>query len=70
MKQIVDFSPLIFAIEQRDDLIANGPIQEVIDFAKSYGIHQDYDKIASATMHVIEKIKARLIKDGIDPNTI
>lgn len=70
MKTTIDLTPLIDYLELRNELIENGDINEVIEFAKSYGIHQDYDKIASATMHTIEQIKQRLIKDGIDPNTI
>jgi hypothetical protein len=59
----------MFAELQRiETLIATGPIDELIEYAKEYDIHQ-VSNSKKYTMQV-EKITARLVSEGIDPETI
>ena len=59
----------IFAdIERIETLIATGPIDELIEYAKDYDIHQ----VSNSKRYTeqVEKIKTRLVSEGIDPETI
>jgi hypothetical protein len=49
-------------------LISTGPIDELIQYAKEYNIHQ----VSNSKRYTeqVEKIKTRLIAEGIDPETI
>lgn len=49
-------------------LIANGPINDVINYAKEYDIHQVDG--TSRYFEQVNKIKNRLVAEGIDPETI
>lgn len=55
---------------RRDLLINEGSIQDVIEFAKSFDIHQDITKTTSYNVNLINRIKERLISEGIDPETV
>lgn len=55
---------------RRDLLIDEGPIENVIEFAKSFNIHQDITKTTSYNVNIINRIKARLISEGIDLETV
>lgn len=55
----------IMAIEA---LISSGPIDELINYAKEYNIHQVSN--SRSYTEQVEKIKNRLIAEGIDPETI
>ncbi len=51
-----------------ETLISVGPIDELIEYAKEYNIHQ----VSNSKRYTeqVEKIKTRLIAEGIDPETI
>jgi hypothetical protein len=51
-----------------ETLISNGPIDELIAYAKEYNIHQ----VSNSTRYTeqVNKIKNRLVAEGIDPETI
>ena len=51
-----------------EQLIEAGPIDELIAYAKEYNIHQEGG--VSSYRNRVEKIKARLISEGIDPETV
>jgi hypothetical protein len=59
----------IFAnLNRIETLIATGPIDELIQYAKEYDIHQ----VSNSKRYTeqVEKIKIRLVSEGIDPETI
>lgn len=49
-------------------LITSGPIDELIDYAKEYDIHQTNG--TARYQEQVNKIKNRLVAEGIDPETI
>jgi hypothetical protein len=51
-----------------ETLISSGPINELIAYAKEYNIHQ----VSNSQRYTeqVNKIKNRLIAEGIDPETI
>jgi hypothetical protein len=51
-----------------ETLIATGPINELIEYAKKYNIHQVSN--SRSYTEQVEKIKTRLVSEGIDPETI
>lgn len=51
-----------------ETLISTGPIDELIDYAKEYNIHQVSN--SKRYSEQVDKIKNRLIAEGIDPKTI
>jgi hypothetical protein len=51
-----------------ETLISSGPIDELIAYAKEYNIHQVSNSRRYSEQ--VEKIKNRLIAEGIDPETI
>lgn len=59
---------VIAEINRIETLIATGPIDELIEYAKEYDIHQ----VSNSKRYTaqVEKIKARLVSEGIDPETI
>ena len=68
MIDIIDMSDLETEIQKIEVLISSGPIDELIEYAKKYDIHQ----ISNSRFYTeqVNKIKARLIAEGIDPETI
>ena len=63
-----DLQPIIEYRQKIDQLIESGPIDELIQYAKEYNIHQE-NGVKSYRDHVA-KIKARLVSEGIDPETV
>lgn len=51
-------------IKQKQDIIANGPLDEVLELAKIYNIKEPNSGKLHTTMSNL--IKERLIKEGID----
>ena len=51
-----------------ETLISTGPIDELIAYAKEYNIHQVSN--SKRYSEQVDKIKNRLIAEGIDPETI
>jgi hypothetical protein len=51
-----------------ETLISTGPIDELIEYAKEYNIHQVSN--SSRYSEQVEKIKNRLTAEGIDPETV
>jgi hypothetical protein len=51
-----------------ETLISDGSVDELIAYAKEYNIHQ----VSNSKRYTeqVNKIKARLIKENIDPETI
>ena len=68
MRAKVDIVEIHNRIKFVEDTITNGTIQEVIDFAKEYDIHQDSTN--EYYLSNVEKIKARLAENNIDWETI
>lgn len=68
MIDTVDTSELEIEFEKTQLLISSGPINELIEYAKEYNIHQ----VSNSRFYTeqVNKIKARLIAEGIDPETI
>lgn len=68
MIDIIDMSDFEAEIQKIEVLISSGPIDELIEYAKRYDIHQ----ISNSRFYTeqVNKIKARLIAEGIDPETI
>ena len=59
-----------FAIShERVVILERGSTDEVIRMAKKYNIHQTGD-ISRAYIEMVERIKERLVKDGVDPETV
>lgn len=56
------------ALTKIETLISVGPIADLIEYAKEYNIHQ----VSNSKRYTeqVNKIKARLIAEGIDPETI
>jgi hypothetical protein len=61
-------SDILQIIQEIDALISTGPIDELIDYAKEYNIHQVSNSRRYSEQ--VDKIKNRLIAEGIDPETI
>lgn len=55
-------------LQEIELLITSGPIDELIDYAKEYNIHQTNG--TTRYQEQVNKIKNRLIAEGIDPETI
>jgi hypothetical protein len=55
-------------LQEIESLITSGPIDELIDYAKDYDIHQTNG--TSRYYEQVNKIKNRLVAEGIDPETI
>ena len=55
-------------LQRIDALISHGPIDELINYAKEYDIHQQNG--TSRYYEQVNKIKNRLVAEGIDPETI
>ena len=55
-------------ITRIETLISTGPINELIEYAKEYNIHQVSNSLRYTEQ--VNKIKNRLIAEGIDPETI
>lgn len=55
-------------LQEIELLIASGPIDELINYAKNYDIHQANG--TSIYQAQVNKIKNRLVAEGIDPETI
>lgn len=55
-------------LQEIELLITSGPIDELIDYAKEYDIHQTNG--TTRYQEQVNKIKNRLIAEGIDPETI
>jgi hypothetical protein len=51
-----------------ETLISEGPVNELIEYAKEYNIHQVSN--SSRYTEQVDKIKNRLVAEGIDPETI
>jgi len=51
-----------------ETLISTGPIDELIEYAKEYNIHQVSN--SKRYSEQVDKIKNRLNAEGIDPETI
>ena len=61
-------SDILQIIQKIETLISTGPIDELIEYAKEYNIHQVSNSRRYSEQ--VEKIKNRLIAEGIDPETI
>ncbi len=63
-----NYDIIIEDLTKIETLISVGPIGELVEYAKEYNIHQ----VSNSKKYTeqIEKIKARLIAEGIDPETI
>ena len=60
---------VIFEYKQKiEQLIESGPIDELIAYAKEYNIHQENG--VKSYRDQVDKIKQRLISEGIDPDTV
>ena len=68
MRAKIDIVGIHEGIKSVEDTITNGTIQEVIDFAKEYDIHQESTN--EYYLSNVEKIKARLAENNIDWETI
>jgi len=55
-------------LQEIELLITSGPIDELIDYAKEYDIHQTNG--TTRYQEQVNKIKNRLVAEGIDPETI
>jgi hypothetical protein len=68
MTDIIDLREIQLEIEKIEILISVGPIDELIQYAKEYDIHQ----VSNSKRYTeqVNKIKTRLIAEGIDPETI
>jgi hypothetical protein len=55
-------------MQEIEMLITSGPIDKLLDFAREYDIHQTNG--TTRYQEQVNKIKARLIKENIDPETI
>lgn len=68
MNNIVDMTPVINLLNERQQLIDNGPIDQVIEFAKSLQLnHPLAGKYAKS---YIPSLKSRFEKEGIDYDTV
>ena len=61
-------SDILQIIQKIETLISTGPIDELIEYAKEYNIHQVSNSRRYSEQ--VKKIKNRLIAEGIDPETI
>ena len=60
----------IFAISnERNVILEKGSTDEVIRMAKKYNIHQTGD-VSRSYIEMVERIKARLVADNVDPETV
>jgi hypothetical protein len=61
-------SEILRIIQKIETLISSGPIDELIAYAKEYNIHQVSN--SKRYSEQVDKIKNRLVAEGIDPETI
>jgi hypothetical protein len=66
---MTDMSKVFAISNERMVILERGTTDEVIRMAKKYNIHQTGD-ISRAYIEMVERIKARLVKDGVDPETV
>lgn len=68
MSDVINLEEINKYLEKVQVLIASGPIDELIEYVKVYDIHQ----VSNSRFYTeqVNKIKARLIAEGIDPETI
>lgn len=64
----MSFVKMFEKLKAIETLISTGPIDELIAYAKEYNIHQ----VSNSQRYTeqVNKIKNRLIAEGIDPETI
>ena len=65
---MIEVDLVIDEIERIEKLIDSGPINELIEYAKLYNIHQTSTQVLYNEK--CDRIKQRLIAEGIDPETI
>jgi hypothetical protein len=65
---MTDFAPILDIRKERERIINEGTVDELIDFAKKYNIHQEGG--ISIYVQTVNRIKTRLIELGIDPETV
>lgn len=64
----MSFVGMFEKLQAIETLISNGSINELIAYAKEYDIHQTNG--TTRYQEQVNKIKNRLIAEGIDPETI
>jgi hypothetical protein len=65
---MIDFTPMLAIRKERERIINEGTVDEVINFAKQYNIHQEGG--VSIYVQTVNRIKTKLIELGIDPETV
>lgn len=64
----MDVQAIANEIQRIETLIATGPLEELIAYAKEYNIH--HVTTNRRYNEQVEKIKQRLIAEGVDPETV
>jgi cob(I)alamin adenosyltransferase len=65
---MIDFTPMLEIRKERERIINEGTVDELIKFAKQYNIHQEGG--ISIYVQTVNRIKTRLIELGVDPETV
>jgi predicted esterase len=65
-----DLSPIVTLLQERDRIIIEGTLDEVIDLAKEYHINSTLTNTTTPYKVMVDKIKQRLTLEKYDWTTI
>lgn len=67
---MIDFSAAIDTIQERERILSEGTLEEVIELAKEYHINQTFEHTTTPYKVMVDKIKQRLTLEKYDWTTI
>ena len=67
---MIDFTPVIEFLQERERIISEGTLDEVLKLAKEFHINQTIEHTTTPYKITVDKIKQRLTKENYDWTTI
>lgn len=67
---VTDITPIIELMQERERIISEGTLDEVIDLAKEFNINRSIENTTTFYKIMVDKIKQRLTMEKYDWTTI
>ena len=67
---MIDITPIIEIMQERERIISEGTLDEVIELAKEFHLNESIEPTTTPYKMTVEKIKSRLTKEKYDWTTI
>ena len=67
---MIDLSPVVTLLQERDRILAEGTLEEVIELAKEFNINSNEEHTTTPYKLMVDRIKQRLTIEKFDWTTI